>query len=102
MIRHEFTTVRITVSYGHAPRAGFFLNVTDERINKDCDDEPKFKGLCDSLFSDGDGVYLDVHTGTDTAWKKVSLAVMREIWRRYGVNPVAMRLLDWEDAEPRE
>ncbi|KAF2228141.1 hypothetical protein BDZ85DRAFT_188379 [Elsinoe ampelina] len=102
MICHKFTTNHITIVYGHSADIGFFLHATDERINSACDDAQEYRNFCYSIFDEGDGTYLNVHTGKDDEGKRVSLAVMKEVWKTYGVNPVAMRLLDWEDAEPRE
>ncbi|KAF2228143.1 hypothetical protein BDZ85DRAFT_255474 [Elsinoe ampelina] len=102
MIRHQFTQEHITVSYGHAPGIGFFLSVSDERLALDPDDQSQFNDLRLAVAPDCEGVYLEVQTGKHGDRRKVSVAVMKELWKRYGVNHVAMRLLDIEDPEPSQ
>ncbi|KAL4924625.1 uncharacterized protein BDV17DRAFT_295262 [Aspergillus undulatus] len=84
MILHEYKQGAIQVLVGYTNPTGYFIRVHDKRLADTVSDR-EFDALCQTIDSSGAGCYFQAHTGTNGRGRHVSLKVMEELWRLYGV-----------------
>jgi len=93
MTRYTLDGHPIVVAYGDDQFTGIFLSVYDERLESRESASDEVNSLCDKYYADGNGAYLDLHTGMGGFGHKVSKATMEVFFRRYGVPEEHIKLL---------
>lgn len=87
MGRYTINQGDIKISYGYdQPLNGYFLSVIDQRLKWQPDASDDVNKICESVHTSGEGVIFDLNTYAMGGFGyKVSLPVMVEFMRRYGV-----------------
>lgn len=95
MTRTEFYQGAIRIAFGLEHATGYFLSVTDTRLQRYSGDGEAFNRPCGDISAAGKGIYLQVHTGIlGFASTRVDMACMKELWRLYGVSEDRIKELD--------
>lgn len=92
-MRYTIDGSPISVAYGDDQFTGVFLSVYDERLESSESASDEVNSLLNKHYADGNGAYLDLHTGMGGFGQKVSKSAMEVFFRRYGVPEEHIKLL---------
>lgn len=84
-MRHEIDSDTLGIAYGSDHVTGYFLAVTDKRLEWSKNSSDEVNAVKEKIAPDGGGCYFNIHTGPLGYGFKVDIKTMASFWDTYGI-----------------